>query len=171
MSLTLSTTRQITISLLLTDNRRVRGLKGKRSIPRNARRSTTEAIEPRKLITPLIHDATLGTGVTSARRSTPSICSALRATSHSRSEKTRYCSPTTTASACTFGSSPGEMTFPGKLRILLCDYFPRSDRGDVFLTLQLIYCRLRESLCIALHHLKAPKFTRVAEHCLAVHPH
>src|SRR5207253_6500570 len=107
--------RQITISLYFTDNSRVRGLKGKRSIPRNARRSTTEAIEPRKLITPLIHDATLGTGVTSARRSTPSICSALKASSHSSSEKTRYCSPTTTASAATLVRSLGKITLPCEL--------------------------------------------------------
>src|SRR5258708_948492 len=65
ISLTLSTTRQINISLYLTDNRRVRGLNGSRSISRKARRSTTEQIEPRRLITPVTQEATCGTEVAS----------------------------------------------------------------------------------------------------------
>src|SRR5215469_11570093 len=103
ISLTLSTTRQIDISLYFTDNKRVRGLYGNRSISKNARRSTTEQIEPRKLITPATQEATCGTDVTSARRSTPCIASAGSANSNSKREKIRYC-PTTTVAAFSLGA-------------------------------------------------------------------
>src|SRR5215469_7919097 len=69
-------------------------------------------MDPRKLMTPLIHGATFGIGVTFARRSTPCMCSALRASSHPSSEKTRYCSPSTTGSAGTIARSFGSRILP-----------------------------------------------------------
>src|SRR5438270_10557503 len=97
---------------------------GRTSIPRKDLKSTTEAIEPRKFITPLIQETTLGTGVTSARRSTPWICSAFRASSQSINENIKYCSPTTLASRGTFARSFGLTRSAGETRGLLSAPLP-----------------------------------------------